>query len=194
MEPTLKTVTAFDGDAIIASGPLADIALAVKKAVKSGKSHPLLIFEDETGRAIDIDTRGSDEDVIDRLAQTHPDLVDAPRGRGRPKLGVVSREVTLLPRHWDWLSSQPGGASVLLRKLVDDARRSNKARVAQSREAAYRFMSAIAGNRPNFEEATRALFAGDGERFDRLIARWPVDVRTHAHKLAAGAFVSKAKE
>jgi hypothetical protein len=192
MDATLKTVTAFDGDAIIASGPLADIALAVKKAVKSGKSHPLLIFEDETGRAIDIDTRGSDQDVIERLTHTHPDLVDAPRGRGRPKLGVVSREVTLLPRHWDWLSSQPGGASVLLRKLIDDARRSNKARVAQSREAAYRFMSAIAGNRPNFEEATRALFAGDGERFDRLIARWPADIRTHAHKLAAGAFTGKS--
>jgi len=180
--------TAFDGDTLIASGPLADIALAVKKAIKSGKSHPLLIFEDATGRAIDIDTRGSDDEIVERLAQTHPDLVDGPRGRGRPKLGVVAREVTLLPRHWDWLGSQPGGASVTLRKLVDDARRSDQGRIAQAREATYRFLSAIAGDRPHFEDATRALFAGDQATFDRHIARWPADIRNHARKLAAHAF------
>src|SRR5689334_16699801 len=156
MNTTQKTVTAFDGDHILAAGPLADIALAVKKA---SAKRLILIFEDETGRAIDIDIRGSDETVLERLAHTHPDLVDGPRGPGRPKLGVVAREVTLLPRHWDWLGEQPGGASVTLRKLIDDARRSGKARQASAREATYRFISAMAGNRPNFEEATRALFA-----------------------------------
>jgi uncharacterized protein len=183
--------TAFNGDHLLATGPLADIALAVKKAVAASKAPSILIFEDATGRAIDIDTRGSDQDVIDRLAHTHPDLVEGTRGPGRPKLGVVAREVTLLPRHWDWLSAQPGGASVMLRKLVDEARRSDKARIAQSREATYRFISALAGDRPHFEEATRALFAGDGAKFDRLIARWPGDIRNHTRKLAAGAFLER---
>ncbi len=75
-----------------------------------------------------------------------------PRGRGRPKLGVVAREVTLLPRHWDWLNAQPGGASVALRKLVEQARRANgdADRARAAREAAYHFMSAMAGDLPAF--------------------------------------------
>lgn len=179
-------VSAFDGDKLLSTGPLADVALAVKKA---GVSDTLLIFEDATGRAVDIDTRGSEHDVVERLGRTHPGLVDAPRGPGRPKLGVVAREITLLPRHWDWLSTQPGGASVMLRKLVDEARRSDKNRIAQARETAYRFMSAISGNRPHFEGAIRALFAGDKASFERLIARWPADIRAHTKKLATNAFV-----
>ena len=110
-----------------------------------------------------------------------------PRGPGRPKLGVVAREITLLPRHWDWLNTQPGGASVALRKLVEQARHASegKDRIRQSQEATYRFMVAMAGDRPGFEEATRALFAGDSDRFDREIASWPIDVRDHARQLAA---------
>jgi uncharacterized protein len=115
---------------------------------------------------------------------------EAQRRPGRPKLGVVGREVTLLPRHWDWLNHQPGGASVALRKLVEDARRVNQTRdrVRLAQEAAYRFMSAIAGNEAGFEEAIRALFAGKRDRFDAMVESWPVDVRDHARKLAAGAF------
>ena len=109
----------------------------------------------------------------------------AARGRGRPKLGVVAREVTLLPRHWEWLNAQPGGASVALRKLVEAARRdtltSDQKRLA--REAAYRFMSTMAGDLPRFEEASRALFADDRTRLTTLIARWPGDVRTYLVKL-----------
>ncbi len=110
-------------------------------------------------------------------------------GAGRPRLGVVAREVTLLPRHWQWLSSQPGGASVALRKLVDEARLANigKDRVRQSQEAAYRFMSAMAGDAPGFEEAARALFAGDEHRFEQCISVWPEDVRDHAKRLAKDA-------
>ena len=188
MNTTPKTVTAFDGDHILASGPLAEIALAVKKA---SAKRLILIFEDETGRALDIDIRGSDETVLERLPHTHPDLVEGPRGPGRPKLGVVAREVTLLPRHWEWLNGQPGGASVTLRKLVDEARRSGKARIASAREATYRFISAMAGNRPHFEDAVRALFAGERREFERLIARWPVDIREHTSKLAAPSFADK---
>ncbi|RZI91619.1 MAG: DUF2239 family protein, partial [Variovorax sp.] len=109
---------------------------------------------------------------------------------GRPKLGVVAREVTLLPRHWDWLNRQPGGASVALRKLVEDARRVNTDRdtVRAAREATYRFMSAIAGHLPGFEEAARALFANEKERFDALVAPWPDDVPDHLRKLSASAW------
>lgn len=111
----------------------------------------------------------------------------SPRGRGRPKLGVVAREVTLLPRHWEWLNGQPGGASVVLRKLVDAARVAgeDKDRVRRAQEAVDRFMTAMAGNLPGYEEATRALYANDTVRFDAMIASWPADVRRHTQKLAA---------
>jgi hypothetical protein len=117
--------------------------------------------------------------------------IPASRGPGRPKLGVVAREVTLLPRHWEWLARQTGGASVALRKLVEEARRTGEVghRVRQAQEAAYRFMSVMAGNRPNYEEAIRALFAGEASRFEKLIAEWPADVRRHAARLAQGALL-----
>jgi hypothetical protein len=181
--------TAFKGPRCIAAGELADVALKAKTAVDKGEQ--VLIFDDTTSESIEVDFRGSAEDVLRRLAQTDGNQVapDGPRGPGRPKLGVVAREITLLPRHWDWLNAQPGGASVALRKLVEEARRANggKDRVRQSQEAAYRFMSIMAGNRPGFEEATRALFAGHRDRFDQLVAPWPKDVRHHARKLAADA-------
>jgi hypothetical protein len=103
---------------------------------------------------------------------------------------VVAREITLLPRHWEWLALQPGGASVAIRKLVDDARRGgeDKDRIRHGQDAAYRFMSAMAGNRPHFEEAIRALFTPNPQRFNELITGWPVDVRDHAAHLAERAF------
>jgi uncharacterized protein len=193
MKPGLQTrCTAFRGSRRIAAGDLAEVALKAKAAADQGE--PVAIFDDGTSEPIELDFRGSDEDVLQRLtgvgqAETSPAPAES-RGPGRPKLGVVAREVTLLPRHWEWLSAQPGGASVALRKLVDDARRANtgKDRVRRSQEAAYRFMSAMAGNRPGFEEATRALFAGDRARFDRLIESWPPDIRDHARMLAGPAF------
>jgi len=103
---------------------------------------------------------------------------------------VVGREVTLLPRHWEWLNAQPGSASVTLRKLIDQARRANGSadRVRRAQEAAFRFMSAIAGNERGFEEASRALFAGDRIRFGEQTASWPADVKEYAHTLAEDAF------
>lgn len=113
-----------------------------------------------------------------------------PRGRGRPKLGVIAREVTLLPRHWEWLNGQPGGASVALRRLVEAARAANgnKDRVRAAQEAAWRFMTALAGDLAGYEEATRALYASDAARFNALLAGWPADVRDYAATLAAPAF------
>jgi uncharacterized protein len=185
--------TAFEGPRRLAAGPLPDVALAVKRVEQRRGADPILIFNDATGRAIDLDLRGDAEAVLERLAKPAP--ADAttetlaqsePRGRGRPKLGVVAREVTLLPRHWEWLNTQPGGASVALRKLVEQARRTNgdAERRRAARDAAYHFMSAMAGNLPDFEEASRALFADDRRSFTRLIAPWPVDIRDHVVKLA----------
>jgi len=155
------------------------------KGAPEGSS--FLIFDDSTGRPIDFDTRGTVEELTSRLSSSagNPEA-SRPRGRGRPRLGVVAREVTLLPRHWDWLSNQPGGASVALRKLVEAARKhgGDRDRVRAAQEAAYHFMSAIAGDLPGFEEATRALFAYDRRRFGSLIAAWPEDVRDHAIELA----------
>jgi uncharacterized protein len=185
--------TAFHGQRRLASGPLPEVALAVKRA--AGKAiEPILIFSDATGRAIDLDLRGKDEEVLARLPATaeanpvpEPAPPDEPRGRGRPKLGVVAREVTLLPRHWDWLNGQPGGASVALRKLVEGARRANgdRDRHRAARDAAYHFMSAMGGNLPHFEEASRLLFADDHSGFAGRIADWPSDIRDHIVKLAS---------
>jgi hypothetical protein len=188
-DPSLETArpaslrySAFDGPRCLLSGPLHDAVLAIKRAEENEASGPLLIF-DSTGRVVDVDTRGTNEAIAARYALP---TTSEPRSRGRPKLGVVAREVTLLPRHWDWLATQPGGASVALRKLVELARRSSgdADRQREAREAAYRFLSAIAGDFQHFEEAARALFAGDESRFTEIIAEWPEDVRDHAVQLA----------
>jgi hypothetical protein len=186
-----QTFTAFEGQRRLVSGPLPAVALAVKRAEQGG-SERIAIFSDATGRPIDLDLRGSDDEILARLPPGPAALEEAalsePRGRGRPKLGVVAREVTLLPRHWEWLNAQPGGASVSLRKLVDAARRANgdKDRSRDARDAAYHFMSAAAGNLPNFEEASRALFADERRRLATLIAAWPSDIRDHIVRLAFG--------
>jgi hypothetical protein len=187
-----QVFTAFIGDQWLVSGPLAEVALAVLKAAKSPATEPIVIFDDANGRPIDLDLRGTERDIVARLPQpasnpeTAADDRSEPRGRGRPKLGVVAREVTLLPRHWEWLGTQPGGASVALRKLVEEARRASgdRDRSRAARDAAYHFMSVMAGNLAGFEEASRALFADDRRRFVEFIAGWPGDVRDHIVKLA----------
>lgn len=188
-----NTYTSFMGHRRIASGPMLANVLAVKKVLESRVNDPVLIFDDVTGRFVDVNTQGTDEELAQRYAPVDAPEVEveqteeeAPRGRGRPKLGVVPREVTLLPRHWDWLATQPGGASVALRKLVEEARRASAAKDQrrQAQERAYNFMTAIGGDLPGFEEAMRALFADELERFKTLLADWPEDVREHAIKLA----------
>jgi hypothetical protein len=191
---TPKTCTAFEGSRRIASGDLKHVAMKVKEVLDHGERGPVLIFDDATSEPIEMDFRGTARSVLKRLAGPAPAAAvpaeEQERRPGRPRLGVVAREVTLLPRHWDWLNSQPGGASVALRKLVEEARRVNvvKDRKRAAQEAAYRFMSAMAGNEQGFEEAIRALFAGRQDRFDQLMSEWPIDVRDHARRLAAGAF------
>jgi hypothetical protein len=191
--PSSPSYTSFQGHRRLASGPLHVIALAVRLAAEK-RPEPILIFDDGTGRSIDIDTRGTDDDIFARYPPPITDgesvisSAQAPRGRGRPKLGVVAREVTLLPRHWEWLSSQPGGPSVALRKLVEEARHkySDRDSLRKGQERAYHFMSAMAGDMPGFEEASRALFANDKSTFSKCVAAWPADVHAYAAWLAYG--------
>lgn len=177
--------TAFAGVERLAAGALPDVAMTVKAALTADPALPVLVFNDVTGAVVDLDLRGSEADVRARLEP--PAEIDPPtRGRGRPKLGVVAREVTLLPRHWDWLAAQPGGASQALRRLIDQARRADDGRTGARlrQEAAYRFLCVLAGNWPGFEEAARALFANDRAGFAEQTAAWPLDVCDHANKLA----------
>jgi len=197
MDEPEESWTAFEGTRRIASGALADVVTTAKAAIDGGSAEPVMVLDDLDAQRVEIDFRNSIDFILARLPRAAPKIdPDAPRGRGRPRMGVVAREVTLLPRHWDWLNRQPGGASVALRKLVEEARHTHRARdrIRQAQEAAYRFMSIMAGDRPGFEEATRALFAGSHVRFDAMTGGWPVDIRDHAQKLAAEAFTSAADE
>lgn len=181
---------AFAGTELLAKGPLIDVIRAAKAALDKGTDRSIAILDLATSRPVDINFTGTEEEVLQRVPR-------APvRSAGRPKLGVVAREVTLLPRHWDWLSSQPGGASVALRKLVElasrDARGADTRR--EARDSAYRFMHELAGDLPGFEEASRALFAGDAGRLAQLVAPWPPAVRDHLLVLAGPAFAAEGQD
>lgn len=181
-----QTFTAFLGQRKLAHG---DIRAMATVAAQPDLQGLLLIFEDATGRPVDLDLRGGPDGAVADYQTRAGGPTAAPLrrpGRGRPKLGVVAREVTLLPRHWDWLASQPGGASAALRRLVEDARRlgATAERAREAQEALYRVMSALAGDAPGFEEASRALFAHDDAGLDALVARWPPDVADYVMRLA----------
>ena len=183
---------AFEGERQIAAGPLCFVAVMVKQAAERAGPEPVLVYDADTAHPIEIDLRGTLAQVLERLPAGEPEAGEEPvkRGPGRPRLGVVAREVTLLPRQWEWLNGQPGGASVALRRLVDDARKAAGSRDERRarQEAAYRFMTAMAGNQTHYEEATRALFAGDAARFEAATADWPQDVRVQAERFAGRAF------
>lgn len=176
---------AFQGDRLLARGPLSAAALAVLQAGGEG----CLVFSEADGGVVDLDLRGGSAAVAERYAAA----AEPTRGRGRPKLGVVAREVTLLPRHWDWLAQQSGGASVALRRLVETARKADAGEARAAQAAAWRFLSALSATTPGLEEAGRALFAGDRSAFEHLSAAWPQDVRHAALRIAAPAFAQASQ-
>lgn len=176
MSGSPRTVTAFQGFTKLAAGSPADVARVLRRAVDAGAAH-LVVLDDETGNPIDLDLRENASRSVEARAEQ-------PR-RGRPRLGVEAREVTLLPRHWAWLAQQPGGASAALRRLVESALREPAAEKRRSRDAAWRAMQALAGDLPGFEEASRALFAGDLPAFRRRIDAWPRDVAAYVGRLAS---------
>jgi hypothetical protein len=188
--PTTPEWVAFLGQHQLAIGSPAAVARAAKTAMEQDATQSLLIFGAHDSRPIDLDLHGSIDEVLARLTTDVPAAASTARGPGRPKLGVVAREVTLLPRHWDWLGSQPGGASAVLRHLVEQASRKpdGKRRVHQAMESADRFMRVMAGDLPGYEEASRALYRGERNTFDALVDRWPVDIRLRLRELATQAW------
>lgn len=182
------TYLVFAGERLLITAPLAAMLRRTKEHIddetRAGRDPSVLIFEQGTGKQVDFDFQGTLEVV---LARALPRV-----GPGRPRLGVVAREVSLLPRHWEWLEQQQSGASAALRRLVDEARKHDPAQqqCRLARDAAYRFMNALAGDRPGFEEATRALYAGDAPRFAALIAPWPADLRHALTGFAKDAFAT----
>jgi len=195
-----RPAISFAGPRLISLGPLPAVALATQAAESAGLDRPPIILDAVTSEPIDLDLRGTPDELSARLLALDPPLPpepdgsDAQRGPGRPRLGVVGREVTLLPRHWDWLATQPGGASAAIRRLVEQARvtHADRDRTRRAQEYAYRFMTATLGDQRDFEEATRALFAADRERFTELTASWPADLRDHARRLADDALSPEA--
>lgn len=202
----LPTFSAFASGRLIAAGSLADVVAALQTGqADESRNQGTLVFDNTTGQQVDLDGRGTPAEVAARAQATSPapappasepavaaDPGPGQRGRGRPRLGVVAREITLLPRHWDWLAAQPGGASVAVRKLVEAARKDHEGRDALRRrqEAVLRFATAMAGNEAGFEEAMRALYAGEGGRFESLLASWPPDVAAHTRRLAQACFAA----
>jgi uncharacterized protein len=188
-----STYTAFAGTRRIARGPLADVLRRTKKKLDANEGLQVLIFDDATGRQVDFDFHGSIDEVLARVEP--PPAEPARTGPGRPKLGVVSREVSLLPRHWEWLEQHPQGISAGIRRLVDEARKREPdvERTRAARAAASRVMWVMAGDLPNFEESSRALFRADKSVFADLVARWPADLRTHLDELLreGGAFIEQ---
>ncbi len=173
----------------IAAGPIGEVAPGLKAAPEGW-----LALDLGTGRVVDLDLSGTAAEIAARYTpEPAPNPAPGPaarpgtpRGRGRPRLGVSAREVTLLPRHWDWLATQPGGASAALRRLVETASRA--ARDADARraaqEATYHAMQALAGDLPGYEEALRALFARDRTGFEARLTPWPTDLKTFFLHLA----------
>ncbi len=181
MQEENSSFVAFLGNRLLARGSLADVAQAAKACENTGPRKRIAIFDEQSGAPTDLDLSGSSTDVQARFAGSESGELEQPkrRGRGRPRLGVISREVSLLPRHWSWLGRQSGGASAALRRLVDAARRdsASEGQVREAVEATHRFMWDMAGDEPGFEEASRALFANDFTTFEQRIADFPPDVR-----------------
>lgn len=188
MEPKAnRDYIAFADNKKIASGDIIAVALKVKKYTKNYNESSILVFDQMTSHQVELDLRGTDEEVERRLtALLEPE--EKKCGPGRPKLGVVSKEVTLLPQHWEWLALQPGGASVTLRKLIEEAKKKNsgKDQIRQAQDAAYKFMHAIAGDFSNYEEALRALYAADFGQLQKMISDWPKDIQKHILDIIEG--------
>jgi hypothetical protein len=193
----VNSYTAFEAGRIVAKGALPQVVLGVKRRLGKAEHGSVLIFSDDTGNTMDFNFQGTEKDVLKRLevfggvggeSAAIPEAGNA--GPGRPRLGVVSREVSLLPRQWEWLASQSGGASAVLRRLVDEARKktSEGASIKKLQERAYKFMSVIAGDFPEYEEAIRALYKRDRKGFLARMAAWPADVQAHALELAGPVF------
>ncbi len=192
MEPRIdRECTAFAGNKKVGSGHLLSVVEKSLEYLKKNKEAEIELFDNQTSELVEIDLRRKSETLLERLqAEMERQNPEKKVGPGRPKLGVVSREIGLLPNQWEWLATQPGGASVTLRKLVEEARKKSRVKdeIRQSQNATYKFMTTKAGDFPNYEEALRSLFANDRKTFDRMVQTWPKDIREHIDFLAKDCF------
>lgn len=190
MNEKALTFTAFNGDELIARGALLDVALKLKDRLTKNRGMSFFVFDDRTCKTVEVDLRGTKDDLRNRLRDTEDNKESPSPGPGRPKLGVICREISLLPRHWDWLNLQPGGASSALRRLVEDAKKRNSPqdRIRMAQEVTYRFMHTMGGNLAGYEEALRSLYSRDRQKFKEHTATWPRDVRKHTWKIAESVF------
>lgn len=188
---TQGTYTAFEGPDRLFKGNLQDVVLKTKRRLGRAENSSILIFSDATGRTIDFNFHGSEKDVSRRLEMYVDQAGNKPSfGPGRPRLGVISREISLLPRHWEWLATQPGGASAAIRRLIEEAKKKSAARgsIKQLQERAYQFMTVIAGDLAGYEEALRALYRADRKHFLLKIQDWPCDIKNYLMELAGPVF------
>lgn len=188
-----STYTAFDAGKLVTKGPLPEVILKIKRRIGKAENSAVLIFSDATGNPMDFNFQGTEKDVLKRLEVFVREDPEETNGPGRPRLGVVSREVSLLPRQWEWLASQSGGASAVLRRLVDEAKKktSEVGSIKQAQEKTYKFMSVMAGDLEGFEEAIRALYKKDRKTFALRMEGWPEDVKAYALDLARPVFAAE---
>ncbi len=186
------TYTAFEGNSQLVHGSLSDVVIKIKKRLGKEGNSSILIFSDSTGKTIDFNFQGNERDIQKRLEIFVSEEVPIDNsGPGRPKLGVISREVSLLPRHWEWLATQTGGASSILRNLVEEAKKksANGNHSKQAQERTYKFMSAIAGDFEGYEEALRALYKKDKKNFLVQIQTWPRDIIKYLIEISGPVFL-----
>ncbi len=185
-----NTYTAFLESKIFAKGSLKDLVLKIKKHLGKNENNSILIFSDSTGNTLDFNFKGSETEILKRLEMFVSQKPDEYSGPGRPKLGVISREVSLLPRHWEWLAAQSGGASVTIRRLIDESRKKSSTgeSVKQVQEKTYKFLSVVAGDFEGYEEALRALYKRDREKFLKQMEKWPKDIQGYAMRLSETVF------
>lgn len=186
---TTITLTAFQQQRLIARGSLSELLQQIQAAPVGNE--PIFIFNDQNGKRLDIHAHGDETSAIaayPELAERQTEAATAVKTRGRPKLGVSAKEVTLLPRHWEWLATQPGGASATLRRLIEQAKKASEPADNKRRrhESAYQFMHELAGDLPEYETCLRALFADDETAFTAAMEGWPQDIRRYAAQLAFG--------
>ncbi|MBN21814.1 MAG: hypothetical protein CL678_11090 [Bdellovibrionaceae bacterium] len=183
--------SAFDDKTLLVQGELDDVVIHIKKHLGKSENSSILIFSDSTGATIDFNFQGTKQDVLKRLDMFRsPKQKSIPSGPGRPRLGVISREISLLPRHWEWLATQSGGASATLRRLVEEAQKKSSQQVStkQIQERVYKVMSVLAGDLQGYEEALRALYKKDRKTFFSQIEIWPKDIKKYLKKIGKPIF------
>ncbi len=188
-----RSYTGFLGSRLVASGDILSVAIKIKKSLRLEVKLQVFIFDDLTGDQAEVDFRGDLDQMKTRLQTQVDEQTIKKSGPGRPRLGVISKEITLLPEHWEWLAIQPGGASVTLRKLIEEAKKKNTQRdqIRQAQDRAYKVMMVLAGDRVGYEEALRALYQGNRQAFQSQIESWPSDIREYTLALAREAFAAR---